>query len=92
MPTYITLAKWTEQGIRNVKETPKRIEAFETAVKGAGGTLKELYMVMGEYHPILALSGFVLRRRLLVPVADGRLASRSLRPSAWRPRLRVHAA
>jgi len=49
MPTYVTLAKWTEQGIRDVKDAPKRVEAFEKAVTSAGGKLKELYMLMGEY-------------------------------------------
>jgi uncharacterized protein with GYD domain len=49
MATYVTLAKWTEQGIRNVKDAPKRVEAFEKAVASAGGKLKEMYMLMGEY-------------------------------------------
>ena len=49
MATYVTLAKWTEQGIRNVKDAPKRVEAFEKAVASAGGKLKDMYMLMGEY-------------------------------------------
>lgn len=53
MPTYITLGKWTDQGIRNVKDAPKRIEAFEKAVKAGGGTLKDFYMVMGEYDIVV---------------------------------------
>ncbi len=28
MPTYILLANFTDQGIRNIKESPKREEAF----------------------------------------------------------------
>ena len=49
MATYVTLAKWTEQGIRNVKDAPKRMEAFERALTSAGGKLKDMYMLMGEY-------------------------------------------
>ncbi len=49
MATYVTLGKWTEQGIRNVKDAPKRVEAFEKALTSAGGKLKEIYMLMGEY-------------------------------------------
>jgi uncharacterized protein with GYD domain len=49
MPTYISFVKWTEQGIRNAKDSPKRIEAFETAVKAAGGRLKDIYLVTGEF-------------------------------------------
>jgi len=53
MPSYVTLVKWTDQGIKNVKDSPKRLEAFETAVKAAGATLKDFYLVMGEYDLVV---------------------------------------
>ena len=53
MPTYVTFAKWTDQGIRHVKEAPKRLDAFEAAVKAAGGRLKDVYLVTGEYDLIV---------------------------------------
>ena len=34
MPTYVTLVNWTDQGIRNVKDSPKRAEAFEKLQAG----------------------------------------------------------
>jgi uncharacterized protein with GYD domain len=49
MPTYVSFVKWTEQGIRNAKDSPKRIDAFEAAVKAAGGKLKDIYLVTGEF-------------------------------------------
>ena len=49
MPYFVTLAKYTDQGIRNIKDSPKRADAFEAAVKAAGGTLKDFYLVLGEY-------------------------------------------
>jgi uncharacterized protein with GYD domain len=55
MPTYVTLAKWTEQGIRNVKDAPKRVEAFEKAVTSAGGKLKDFYMLMGDYDLLVVV-------------------------------------
>jgi uncharacterized protein with GYD domain len=48
MPTYVTLAGGTDQGIRSVKDAPKRLEAFESAAKAAGGRLVDVYLVMGE--------------------------------------------
>src|SRR5574342_862470 len=36
MPTYVLLAKFTEQGIRNIKESPKRAEAFRTMCDKVG--------------------------------------------------------
>ena len=53
MPSYVTLVKWTDQGIRNVKDAPKRADAFEAAVKAAGGALKGIYLVMGEYDLVV---------------------------------------
>ena len=49
MPTYISLLRWTEQGIQNVKESPKRVEASRKAFEAAGGRLRDLYLVTGQY-------------------------------------------
>jgi uncharacterized protein with GYD domain len=49
MATYISFVKWTEQGIKNAKDAPKRLDAFEAAVKAAGGRLKDIYLVTGEF-------------------------------------------
>ncbi len=53
MPSYVTLVKWTDQGIRNVKDSPKRADAFEAALKAAGGSVKGIYLVMGEYDIVV---------------------------------------
>jgi uncharacterized protein with GYD domain len=49
MPTYINLVNWTDQGIRNIKEAPQRIDAFKKAVAAAGGKLNGFYVTMGKY-------------------------------------------
>jgi uncharacterized protein with GYD domain len=49
MPTYISLARWTDQGIRNIKEAPQRIDAFKKGVQAAGGKLTGFYVTMGKY-------------------------------------------
>jgi uncharacterized protein with GYD domain len=54
MPHYIILISWTDQGIRNVKETAKRAEAARKAAEKLGGKL-ELYYTVGEYD-IVALA------------------------------------
>ena len=40
MPTYITLARWTQQGIEQIKESPARLDAFKQLVESAGGKVK----------------------------------------------------
>ena len=49
MPTYITLANFTDQGIRNIKDSPKRAEAFRALCEKLGGRVKDLYWTMGRY-------------------------------------------
>ena len=49
MPTYIVLYKLTDQGIRNIKEAPQRIEEGTKALEAAGGKVIGFYSVMGEY-------------------------------------------
>ena len=49
MPTYIVLVNWTDQGIRNVKDTIKRSEAFKSAIEKSGGKLLDAYYTMGQH-------------------------------------------
>jgi len=49
MPTYIVLGQFTEQGIRNVKDTTQRADAFKEMAKKAGATVKEVYWTLGPY-------------------------------------------
>jgi uncharacterized protein with GYD domain len=49
MATYIILGNFTEQGVRNIKDTQKRAEAFREMAKKAGGTVKEVYWTLGQY-------------------------------------------
>ena len=49
MPIYINLVNWTDQGIRNIKEAPQRIDAFRKAIQAAGGKLTGFYLTMGKY-------------------------------------------
>lgn len=49
MATYITLLRYTQQGITTIKDAPKRIEAARKAYQALGAELKALYLVMGRY-------------------------------------------
>ena len=49
MATYIILGNFTEQGIRNVKDTTKRAESLKEMAKKVGTTVKELYWTLGKY-------------------------------------------
>jgi uncharacterized protein with GYD domain len=49
MPTYVTLASFTEQGVRNAKDTLKRADAFKEMAKKHGVTVKDIYWMQGRY-------------------------------------------
>lgn len=49
MATYVVLANFTEQGVRNAKDSPKRADAFREMAKKCGATVKDLYWTQGQY-------------------------------------------
>jgi len=57
MATYVILYKYTEQGIRNIKDAPKRVEAAKKAAAQAGITVKETLWLQGEYDFLAIVEG-----------------------------------
>ena len=47
MAHFIVLANWTEQGVKNVKDSPARLDAARAAAKKLGCTIGDFYMVTG---------------------------------------------
>ncbi len=52
MPLYITLYRWTQEGIKNIKESPERLKKAKEAVKAMGGDVKGFYMTQGQYDMV----------------------------------------
>jgi uncharacterized protein with GYD domain len=55
MARYIMLTNWTEQGIKNVKESPKRLDAAKALAKKLNGEIVEFYMTTGAHDMVLIL-------------------------------------
>jgi uncharacterized protein with GYD domain len=53
MPTYITLVRFTQKGIENIKEGPARLEAAKNGFQAMGAEIKAFYLVMGQYDAIV---------------------------------------
>jgi uncharacterized protein with GYD domain len=53
MPHYIILWNWTDQGVRAVKDSPKRLASFKVELEQAGGKLIGEYYTMGQYDGIV---------------------------------------
>lgn len=57
MPTFVVLMKLTDQGAKDIKDAPARIEAATKSLEAAGCKLVGLYAVMGEYDYIAICEG-----------------------------------
>ena len=55
MATYCILGNFTEQGVRNAKDSPKRADAFKEMAKKCGATVKEVYWAQGQYDIVTIL-------------------------------------
>ncbi len=53
MPHYISLARYTQKGVENLKDAPKRVEATKKAIEAAGGKLKAVYWTLGQYDAVV---------------------------------------
>ncbi|MGO8917617.1 MAG: GYD domain-containing protein [Stellaceae bacterium] len=49
MTTYVMLINWTDQGMRQVKDSAKRLDSAKKALRDMGGEFKFLFMTMGDY-------------------------------------------
>jgi uncharacterized protein with GYD domain len=52
MAKYILLVNWTEQGVKNVKDSPKRLDAARKLAETAGAKMGDFYMTMGGYDMV----------------------------------------
>ena len=57
MPKYVTLLSWTDQGVRNVKESPARLDAAKELFAAAGARITDVYLVTGKYDMIVVSEG-----------------------------------
>ena len=52
MATFVVLAGFTDQGIRNVKETISRAESFMQMAQKIGVTVKDIYWTLGRHDVV----------------------------------------
>ena len=57
MPTYITLGSFTDQGARNIKDSPQRFDAFKAQAEAAGIAVKSVHWTTGAFDIVLVTEG-----------------------------------
>jgi uncharacterized protein with GYD domain len=53
MATFITTLKFTEQGVQNFQESPKRAAAFKSAAKKLGVKVADIYWTLGGFDGVI---------------------------------------
>jgi len=53
MPMFVTLYKFTDQGIRNVKDSPNRLDTAIKAADAVGIKVLGAYYTLGEYDLVV---------------------------------------
>ncbi len=55
MATYIGLIKYTDQGIKNIKQGPKRVAAARLAASKYGCKLVSFHLTFGPYDAVIVV-------------------------------------
>ncbi|MDZ5698089.1 GYD domain-containing protein [Chelativorans sp. M5D2P16] len=82
MTTYIVLVNWTEQGMRTVRESPRRLDDAKALLKEMGGEFKAFYLTMGDCDMVAvceAPDDAVAARFALTLGAEGNVRTRTLK-------------
>ena len=82
MATYITLFRWTQKGIENIKDSPNRLEKVKKAINSSGGKFQAFYMTMGQYDGVViseAPSDEAYAKVTLASASGGSVQTESLR-------------
>jgi len=84
MPLFIVTINWTDQGIKAIKDAPKRAQASRDLAKSMGVEIKEVYLTSGESH-LLAIvdapSGDDVAKLAMALGAQGNIRTKTVR--AW---------
>jgi uncharacterized protein with GYD domain len=82
MPSYIALMNWTDQGVKNFKDSVDRADAAEVALSPAGIRFKDIYWTVGQYDLVATFEApdeETLAAALLALAAQGNLRTTTLR-------------
>jgi uncharacterized protein with GYD domain len=84
MPTFVITASWTDQGVRKIKDVPKRVKAARELGKKLGVEIKQSFITTGESDLLLiidARDGENVTKFALATSSLGNIRTRTAR--AW---------
>jgi uncharacterized protein with GYD domain len=81
---FVCMINWTEQGIRAVKNSPKRSKAAKELAKKLGVEIKDLYLTSGDSDLLIILeaaNGDSVAKFAMAVGSEGNVRTRTFR--AW---------
>ena len=57
MPSYVTLINWTDQGVKNFKDSVDRYEGAQGAMGQGGVSFRDIYWTVGPYDIVAIVEG-----------------------------------
>jgi uncharacterized protein with GYD domain len=82
MPTYISLLRFTQEGAKNIKDSPARLEDAKKLFQSMGAEMKAWYLTLGQYDAVAiaeAPDEETGARLLLMIAAQGNIRSETFR-------------
>ncbi len=55
MATYVSLVRYTHQGITNIKQSPSRLDAARKLAQQLGARMTQFYLALGRYDIVAVL-------------------------------------
>jgi uncharacterized protein with GYD domain len=81
---HADIRSWTDQGVRTVKDTPKRIQAAKERGKKLGVDIKQIFLTTGDFDLLViaeAKDGDAMAKLAMAAGAEGNVRTRTVR--AW---------
>jgi uncharacterized protein with GYD domain len=82
MPRFVVLIDWTDQGVRNAKESPARVAQARAAFKPKGVEIESIYWTLGGHDLVAVMNatdGESLAAVLLQLAGAGNVRTKTLR-------------
>ena len=81
MAKYVSLVKYTQKGIENIKESPNRYDAFKQLCETMGARVEGFYLTMGRYDLLVILDApdsETLSKIILATASKGAVSTETL--------------
>jgi uncharacterized protein with GYD domain len=82
MTTYISLLHYTQEGAKNIKDSPARLDTAKKLFQSMGAEIKAWYLTMGQYDAVVISEGpddETAAKLLLMIAAQGNIRTETFR-------------